>query len=206
MELRGIGQYPSAQNAYAPQKGERGAPLEEKKKAGAGRDSVEISGNAAYPRALQKRFPKPGFSICTGFAGKTEETGELTLTDEDMRRIDAAAKAPEAPRGRDDAEAGEEAGGSDMAGVSGCVGINAAKLARLLAAAKTRAQVQAVIAKIQADLDECEAGKAQGMDVDEASVEAAERLLQEAKFRLSSAEDREATPQEELASALASLM
>ena len=41
---------------------------------------------------------------------------------------------------------------------------------------------------------------------DEASVQAAESLLEEAKSRMSSAEDREPTPQEEMMSALASLM
>ena len=140
---------------------------------------------------------------------KAEETGELALGDEDMRALSSAAKALEALQthsdGKAEDEAGEEAEG-DQAGVSGRVGINAAKLARMLAAAKTRAQVQAVIAKIQADLQECDAGKAQGMDVDEASVKAAEQLLQEAKSRLASAENREATPAEEMASALASLM
>ena len=55
----------------------------------------------------------------------------------------------------------------------GSVGINAGKLARLLAAAKTRSQVRAVIAQIQADLQECESGREQCMEVDEASVEAA---------------------------------
>lgn len=99
----------------------------------------------------------------------------------------------------------EDAGG-ESAKSGGCVGINAAKLARMLAAAKTRAQVQAVMAKIRADLRECDAGKEQGLDVDEASVSAAEHLLQEAKSRLGSAENREATPEEELASALASLL
>ena len=93
-----------------------------------------------------------------------------------------------------------------MSGMSGKVGINAAKLARMLAAAKTRSQVQAVIAKIQADLMECEAGRNNGMDVDEESVKAAEQLLVEAKFRMSSAEDREATPEEEMAAAIASFM
>ena len=88
----------------------------------------------------------------------------------------------------------------------GMVGINAGKLARMLAAAKTRSQVQAVMSKIQSDLSECEAGKNQGMDVDEESVKAAEQLLQEAKARLGSAENREATPQEEMAAAIASLM
>lgn len=90
--------------------------------------------------------------------------------------------------------------------VGGCVGINADKLARMLAAAKTRSQVQAVIAKIQADLNECEAGEKNNMDVDEASVKAAEQLLQEAKSRMGSAENREATPEEEMAAALAALM
>ena len=93
---------------------------------------------------------------------------------------------------------------SESAGVS--MGINAAKLARMLAAAKTRSQVQAVMEMIQSDLRECDAGKEQGYDVDEASVSAAESLLEEAKSRMSSAEDREPTPQEEMASALASLM
>jgi len=88
----------------------------------------------------------------------------------------------------------------------GKVGINAGKLARMLAAAKTRSQVQAVVAKIQADLNQCDAGKEQGMDVDETSVQAAEQLLQQAKSRMGSAENREATPEEELASALAGLM
>ncbi len=89
---------------------------------------------------------------------------------------------------------------------SGCVGINAGKLSRMLAAATTRSQVQAVIAKIQSDLNECEAGEKNNMDVDEASVKAAERLLQEAKSRMGSAENRETTPEEEMAAALAALM
>lgn len=89
---------------------------------------------------------------------------------------------------------------------SGRVGINAGKLARMLSAAKTRAQVRAVIAQIQADLEECDRGQAQGMDVDEASVEAAERLLQQAQQRMGSAENREATPEEKMAWSLASLM
>lgn len=86
------------------------------------------------------------------------------------------------------------------------VGINAGKLARMLASAKTRSQIQAVIAKIQSDLQECEAGKSNGSDVDEESVKSAEQLLQEANSRMCDAEDRKATPEEEMAVALASLM
>lgn len=100
----------------------------------------------------------------------------------------------------------DQEGSGDQMGVSGKVGINAGKLARMLAAAKTRAQVQAVMAKIQADLNECEAGEKNGMDVDEASVRAAQQLLQQAQSRMGSAENREATPEEEMAAALASIM
>ena len=101
---------------------------------------------------------------------------------------------------------GSEDGEIESESVSRSMGINAAKLARMLAAAKTRSQVQAVMEMIQSDLRECSAGKEQGYDVDEASVSAAESLFEEAKSRMSSAEDREPTPQEEMMSALASLM
>ena len=135
---------------------------------------------------------------------KAEETGELTLGDEDMRWFSSAAKSLEALQKKDDTD-DEEAGGESSKS-SGCVGINAQKLARMLAAAKTRSQVQAIIAQIQSDLRECDAGKEQGMDVDEASYSAAEQLLQQAQQQLGQAENREATPEEEMASALASLM
>lgn len=120
------------------------------------------------------------------------EEGRLALEQE------KAAQENAAPGDEDSDEISESQGGK--------VGINAGKLARMLAAAKTRSQVQAVVAKIQADLNECDAGKEQGMDVDEASIQAAELLLQQAKSRMGSAENREATPEEELASALAGLM
>ena len=135
---------------------------------------------------------------------KAEETGELVLGDEDMRWFSSAAKSLEALQKKDDAN-DEEAGGESSKS-SGCVGINAQKLARMLAAAKTRAQVQAVMAQIRSDLKECDSGKAQGMDVDEASYAAAQQLLQQAQQQLGRSENREATPEEEMASALASLM
>lgn len=100
----------------------------------------------------------------------------------------------------------QEEGSGDQYGSRGMVGINAGKLARMLAAAKTRSQVQAVIAKIRSDLNECEAGKNNGMDVDEASVKAAQQLLRQANALMGSAENREATPEEEMAAALAALM
>ena len=130
------------------------------------------------------------------------ESGELTLDSDDMREMGAAAKSLEQNSLSVSETESEEAGSES---VCGSVGINAAKLARKLAAAKTQSQIRAIMAEIQSDLRECESGKAQGMDVDEASVEAAERLLQEARQRMGQAENREPTPEEETASALASL-
>ena len=101
-----------------------------------------------------------------------------------------------------DSENGPEESGRS----SGMVGINTGKLARKLAAAKTKSQVRAVIAEIQRDLKECEAGKAQGMDVDEASVQAAQNLLNLANQRMGQAADRAATPEEEMAFSMAGLM
>ena len=134
---------------------------------------------------------------------EAEETGELVLGDEDMRVFGEAANAVDIQQTEEAAESDEEI---ESESVGKSMGINAAKLARMLAAAKTRSQVQAVMDMIQSDLRECDAGKEQGYDVDEASVSAAENLLEEAKSRMSSAEDREPTPQEEMATALASLM
>ena len=110
------------------------------------------------------------------------------------------------PADEQEEQVGQEEAGKDENSSGGMVGINAGKLARMLAAAKTRSQIQAVMSKIQSDLSECEAGKNNGMDVDEESVKAAKQLLQEAKSRMASAENREPTPQEEMAAAIASLM
>ncbi len=85
-----------------------------------------------------------------GLLNKAEETGELVLGDEDMRWFSSAAKTLEALQKKDDADSGEESG-INAEQMKGKVGINAAKLARMLAAAKTRAQVRTVIAQIQAD-------------------------------------------------------
>lgn len=133
---------------------------------------------------------------------ETLENGEIALDSDDMRVMGAAEPSELTASA---SVSGEEAEETESESVGGSVGINAAKLARKLAAAKTQSQIRAIMAEIQSDLRECESGKAQGMDVDEASVEAAERLLQEARQRMGQAENREPTPEEEMASALASL-
>lgn len=89
--------------------------------------------------------------------------------------------------------------------VSTSIGVNAGKLARKIATAKTRSQLQMVIAEIKSDLEQVEAGLESGM-CDEAEVEKVKNLLAMAENKMGQVEDREPTPEEENAFALASLM
>lgn len=140
----------------------------------------------------------------------TAESADEPVSDTPERdRVEFSAEglaANEAEKSQEEEISENEEEEIESESVGKSMGINAAKLARMLAAAKTRSQVQAVMEMIMSDLRECDAGREQGYDVDETSVSAAESLLEEAKSRMSSAEDREPTPQEEMASALASLM
>ncbi|MBR6337781.1 MAG: hypothetical protein IKR76_08630 [Ruminococcus sp.] len=136
---------------------------------------------------------------------QAEEKGVLLLDEKDMKLFSVTARAFEEAQSGEADEAADE-GETESESVGGCMGINAQKLARMLAAAKTRSQVQSVIAMIQSDIKECDQGAANGYDVDEASYKAAEQLLSQAKSQLASADNREATPQEEMMQAMASLM
>lgn len=152
-------------------------------------------------------FSKEGYEKYSKSISENEQEKNSEAVIDELQEQDADVEEIENPeKSADEQEEQTEQGEAEGEQSGGCVGINADKLARMLAAAKTRSQVQAVIAKIQADLNECEAGKNNNMDVDEASVKAAEQLLQEAKSRMGSAENREATPEEEMAAALAALM
>jgi len=132
-------------------------------------------------------------TISDRFAGR-----DSVSISEEGRMFQAAKALTQSDNAAEAEETGSVSGKTSM-------GINAAKLARKLSAARTQSQIRVVMAEIQSDLKECESGKAQGADVDEASVEAAERLLQEARQRMGQVENREPTPEEEMASALASL-
>ncbi|MDE7303004.1 MAG: hypothetical protein K2N60_06765 [Oscillospiraceae bacterium] len=152
-------------------------------------------------------FSKEGYEKYSKSVSENEQENSSEAVMDEFQEQDTDIEEVENPEeSAGEQEEQTEQGETEGEQVGGCVGINADKLARMLAAAKTRSQVQAVIAKIQADLNECEAGKNNNMDVDEASVKAAEQLLQEAKSRMGSAENREATPGEEMAAALAALM
>ena len=135
----------------------------------------------------------------TGKQEDTTETAEAeTDLPEDAENI-LSSDIPEEETVDDNEEITSES-------VSQSIGINAGKLARKLAAAKTKAQVQMVIAEVQQDLAECEAGRENGAIVDENSVQAAQEVLNQANQRLNEVDDREATPEEEMAFSLAGLM
>lgn len=193
MNITDVGAYGAvSQSVRAPQKTGVAVQSAENGTPSVRTDTAEISDEA---RQFMERIRER--------KQETLESGELALDSDDMRVMGAAAEPSESTASA--SVSGEEAEETESESVGGSVGINAAKLARKLAAAKTQSQIRAIMAEIQSDLRECESGKAQGMAVDEASVEAAERLLQEARQRMGQAESREPTPEEEMASMLASL-
>lgn len=89
--------------------------------------------------------------------------------------------------------------------ISGKVGVNVGKTARKIAAAKTKTQLQAVIAEIENDMQEVKQGIEKGW-CDESEMKKVESLMSMAQNQMGNVEDREATPEEENMFALASLM
>ena len=89
--------------------------------------------------------------------------------------------------------------------ISGSIGVNVGKTARKIAVAKTRAQLQAVIAEIEGDMQEVKDGIDKGW-CDESEMDKVKLLMYMAQNRMGQVEDREATPEEENMFAMASLM
>ncbi len=102
-------------------------------------------------------------------------------------------------------ETAEEPSEKESETVSGKVGVNVGKTARKITAAKTRAQLQAVIAEIEGDMQEVKDGIEKGW-CDATEMDKVKMLMAMAQNRMGQVEDREATPEEENMFALASLM
>lgn len=160
----------------------------------------------------EKPIPKNKDSDRIDFSEKGFLHLQVTGTQEDTTEtVEAETDLPEGAENILSSDISEEETVDDneevtSESVSQSIGINAGKLARKLAAAKTKAQVQMVIAEVQQDLAECEAGRENGAIVDENSVQAAQEVLNQANQRLNEVDDREATPEEEMALSLAGLM
>ena len=89
--------------------------------------------------------------------------------------------------------------------VSTSVGVNAGKMARKIAAAKTKEQLRMVIAEIKNDMQVVKDAMEKGW-CDEAEMDKVNMLMSMAQNRMGQVEDREATPEEENMFAMASLM
>lgn len=89
--------------------------------------------------------------------------------------------------------------------VSGKVGVNVGKTARKIAAAKTKDQLRTVIAEIEGDIQEVQAGIEKGW-CDQTELDKTNSLMAMAQNRMGQVEDRQATPEEEKMFAMASLM
>ena len=85
------------------------------------------------------------------------------------------------------------------------VGINAAKLAAKISAARTASQLQTVISDIASDLRDVEEGLANGW-CSQAEVAKARALMAMAQGKMGQVDNRDATPEEESAFNMASLM
>ena len=89
--------------------------------------------------------------------------------------------------------------------VSTSVGVNVGKMARKIAAAKTKEQLRIVIAEIRNDMQVVKDSMEKGW-CDESEMAKVEMLMSMAQNRMGQVEDREATPEEENAFSMASLM
>lgn len=90
----------------------------------------------------------------------------------------------------------DEDGNMTTESTSGRVGINAEKSRRQIAAAATKGDMQAVLVRLQQDLQAVEDGLKQNM-CDGAEVEKAKKLIEQAKQRMAKLPDRAPTPEEQ---------
>ena len=105
----------------------------------------------------------------------------------------------------EETEKAEDTSDKESEKVSRSIGVNVAKTARKIAAAKTTSQLRAVIAEIKNDMQEVKEGIKNGW-CDKSEMEKVNSLMAQAQNRMGQVEDREATPEEENMFALASLM
>ena len=136
------------------------------------------------------------------------------LTDPDKRQslfenLKAADKALEEKQGQVGFQSMkikiDDDGEVTMESTSKSVGVNEQKRRRQIAAAATRGDMQAIIALLEQDLQEVEAGLEENA-CDEREVEKVKALLSEAKQKMSSLPDREPTPEEQAIMMMNTLM
>lgn len=139
-------------------------------------------------KALQKQ-EKEGNSDTEKIIEKSQEQKEDSVEISPEGRLAAAlekeiqeAAAEEEKEAQEPAESdAEEAGTSEESG--GKVGVNEGKRMRQILAAKSRGQLQQVLALLQQDLSDCKAGLEKGW-CDESEIAKVEALINKAKSRM----------------------
>lgn len=168
---------------------------------------------ASYPRAYMQATHQAEKTIRKAEETKTSEADCVELASQSARDTftltgsqsvdDQADKDPETVKNY--AEVIENNSEEESTTVSGSVAVNVGKTARKIAAARTKAQLRAILAEIKADMQEVKAGMSKGW-CNESELEKVNSLLAMAQNRMGKVEDREATPEEEMMFSLASLM
>lgn len=169
--------------------------------------------SASYPRTYMQAAYQPEKPVRIIEAEKLYEAGNA----EHARRstqdtfVLTVSESVDEPTGKDPdavknhAEVIENNSEEESTTVSGSIAVNVGKTARKIAAARTKAQLRAILAEIKADMQEVKAGMSKGW-CDESELEKVNSLLTMAQNRMGKVEDREATPEEEMMFSLASLM
>ena len=167
----------------------------------------------SYPRSYMQAIYRPEKPMRIIEAEKVCEAENAELASQSPRDTfvltvsesvdEPADKDPEAVKNH--AEVIENNSEEESTTVSGSVAVNVGKTARKIAAARTKAQLRAILAEIKADMQEVKAGMNKGW-CDESELEKVNSLLTMAQNRMGKVEDREATPEEEMMFSLASLM
>lgn len=143
-----------------------------------------------------------------------EVAAKLLGLDAAQARSDLPAEAPdgvalelseEGQKAMEDAAKPDKTGAAEGESVKTSLGVNVGKLARMIAAAKTKGQLQAAILRLNSELQQVQNGKASGA-CGEAEVNQVRALLTTAQGRMGEVADREATPEEELAFAMTSFL
>lgn len=163
----------------------------------------------------KSEFQKETINISTNTAD-SEKTGVLLSISEEAKLCQKAeetteeaklCQSEENPEEQEETEETKETKeeSTETQEQKGKIGVNAGKRARQIAAAKTQAQLRSVIDLLMTDLQECEAGLKEGM-CDEAEIEKVKALIGQAQGRMGQVRGDDATPQEEMAFSMASLL
>lgn len=165
---------------------------------------------ASYPRSYMQAIYRPEKPMRIIETEKVCEAENAELASQSPRdtfvlTVSESVDEQDPEAVKNHAEVIENNSEEESTTVSGSVAVNVGKTARKIAAARTKAQLRAILVEIKADMQEVKAGMSKGW-CNESELEKVNSLLAMAQNRMGKVEDREATPEEEMMFSLASLM